>query len=286
MIHFKVKSSLHKILIFGGGLAGLVLANALKKQDISFSVYEQDTGPDTIEQPEKYLYVNLAYFKKYVSSERFENFDKEMGVNDEISIDNNTAFNSKDDQLGGVGKKANKAYRVSRNRFIKWLLQDIQSDVHWHKKLSHPEESKGQIMVCSIGDPQDTGDYLTKSDRNTFPVICKPHASHMQSGSLTCISNVSEDKDYAAVDIGDLATEICQMFNHAEPLCGEMRACNYELMPHMDSVIFQSPDANINDYSKRDESIGLCEYSKNINLRTTRVDSLISLFSHLLYIDL
>jgi hypothetical protein len=94
------------------------------------------------------------------------------------------------------------------------------------------------------------------------------------------------DKDYAAVDIGDLATEICQMFNHAEPLCGEMRACNYELIPHMDSVIFQSPDANINDYSKRDESIGLCEYSKNINLRTTRVDSLISLFSHLLYIDL
>lgn len=193
MIHLKVKSSLQEILIFGGGLAGLVLANALKKQDISFSVYEQDTGPETIEHPKEYLYVKLAYFKKYVSSERFENFDKEMGVNDEISIDNNTAFNSKDDQpLGGVGKKANKAYRISRNRFIKWLLQDIQSDVHWHKKLSHLEESKGQIMVCFTGGLQDTGDYLTRSDRDIFPVVCKPHGSHIQSGSLTCINSVSE----------------------------------------------------------------------------------------------
>ncbi|KAG1594464.1 hypothetical protein G6F48_001336 [Rhizopus delemar] len=285
MIHLKVKSSLQEILIFGGGLAGLVLANALKKQDISFSVYEQDTGPEAIEHPKEYLYVNLAYFKKYVSSERFENFDKEMGVNDEISIDNNTAFNSKDDQTpGGVGKKANKTYRISRNRFIKWLLQDIKSDVHWHKKLNHPEKSKGQIMVCFTGSPQDTDDYLTRSDRDIFPVVCKPHGSHIQSGSLTCINSVSED--YDSVDIGDLATEICQMLNHAEPLCGEMRACDYELIPHIDSVIYQSSDANINDYSKRDESIGLCEYTKNINLRTTRVDSLISLFSHLLYIDL
>lgn len=186
--------NIQKVLIIGGGLAGLTLANALKNYGIPFAVYERDETPEHRKQGYSLaLHMCMDYLKKCLPPKRFENFGQETCVNYETN-EGGTLFRAFDGKTGQesatIRGEPYKAYRVSRDRFRKWLLKDIQEYVHWNKKMSHYEESDGQVIVHFTDKTQDSGDLLVAADGALSRVTCQLYGGQEEFDKLTQISRV------------------------------------------------------------------------------------------------
>ncbi|EIE81267.1 hypothetical protein G6F46_010539 [Rhizopus delemar] len=189
-----INPSLQKVLIVGGGISGLTLANALKHQGIPFVVYERDESPQSRTQGWSLsLYLALKHLKRCFPPERFENFGRETCVNHEDN-EGNVVYKLYDGKegraFGIIQRRPYEAYRVSRSRFRHWLLQDIEENVHWNKRVSHYEQDdQGQVTVYFTDGTQDTGDLLVASDGAQSSVACQLYGGALPFKEATHISH-------------------------------------------------------------------------------------------------
>ncbi|KAG1138243.1 hypothetical protein G6F37_000026 [Rhizopus arrhizus] len=182
-----------KVLIAGGGVAGLTLANALKSSGIQFQVFERDEYPEYRNQGWSITcHRALDVLKRHIPQERFASFGHEVSVNNE-SNEPDVAFTFKDGQTGqdilsfaSNGKFV--AYRANRNRFRKWLLKDVENDVQWNKKVIHYEEKEDGVKVFFADGTQAEGDLLVATDGSTSPVTQQLLGDRFDS--LTCINPI------------------------------------------------------------------------------------------------
>ncbi|GAA5815414.1 hypothetical protein MFLAVUS_008922 [Mucor flavus] len=169
----------NKVIIVGGGLAGLTLANSLQMQGIPFEVYERDESPDSRMQGWGItLHFCLPFLRKCVPEEAFENFSQKVSVNPE-SKDGGMSFTFHNANTGEVmmsmKNEPGTAYRAHRYRLRNWLLKQVESKVHWNKRVDRYEENAEQKTVTAFftDGTQVTGDVLVATDGVMSPIACQ-----------------------------------------------------------------------------------------------------------------
>lgn len=156
-----------KVIIIGGGLAGLSLANVLKHQGVPYKVFERDATPQARTQGWSIsLHFCLPYLKNGMDPEKYN----KIGVSS--SADPQSPSNHKFYVLDGdnaelfmepIGTNFEaEVYRINRGRFRKWLLEGI--DVEWNKVLDHYEVTESGVKVIFKDGSTETGSVLVGAD--------------------------------------------------------------------------------------------------------------------------
>ncbi|ORE11085.1 FAD/NAD(P)-binding domain-containing protein [Rhizopus microsporus var. microsporus] len=182
-----------KVLIVGGGLAGLVLANGLKNKGISCEVYERDVDPDFRTQGWSLsMHMALQTLHDCIPKHRFEYFGREVGVNHEKN-EGGMTFTNFNGLTGEIETTLTappyKVYRVNRKRFRKWLLQDVQDLVHWNKKVSRYEEHADGVKVFFADGTHAEGDLLVATD-GSMSTVARQLLGEEKFQSMTRIHGV------------------------------------------------------------------------------------------------
>ncbi len=171
-----MKSSLH-VLIIGGGLGGLTLAQGLKKAKISVALYERDRSPDDrlqgyrihIEaQGNQALYGSLPdhLFRRYVDTAGSGGNGHRI-VTDQLQ---QVAF------FGALGKHqttspADLDLSVSRITLRQILLSELEGVVHFDKTFTRYEETaEGQVIAHFADGSSAVGDLLVAADGSNSAV--------------------------------------------------------------------------------------------------------------------
>ena len=161
-----------KIIIIGAGLAGLTLANALKKQGISFEVYERDEAVNSRHQGWSLgIHMALGVLEKCVPSEHFKLFSEQVCA---VRGSQSSRFQFLDGNTEHVyyqiDTEKGTAYRVNRGKLRAWLNEPVQEHVYWGKKATHYAESKDDVTVHFADGTQATGDLLIATDGAHSPI--------------------------------------------------------------------------------------------------------------------
>ncbi|GAB5587699.1 hypothetical protein Unana1_02599 [Umbelopsis nana] len=167
---------IQKVLIVGGGLAGLVLAQGLKKNGIPFEIFERDESPNARQQG---LSLSVHWALKYIEECMDPELFKEIGnatVNP--SDPTNMGFSVLDGASGKVlmnltpPAKKNKphSYRMNRKRFREFLGKDL--NIQWNKRLKEYEVSDDGVTVHFEDGSEARGDVLVGAD-GAKSRICK-----------------------------------------------------------------------------------------------------------------
>jgi 2-polyprenyl-6-methoxyphenol hydroxylase-like FAD-dependent oxidoreductase len=159
---------IQKVLIAGGGLSGLVLAQGLKRNGIPFEIFEQNESPEAkVRCYSLSLHFAIPYIKVCMDPELF----KEIGgatVNPADPTD--TGFAVLDGITGKVlinlnpapNKDNPEAYRMNRQRFRKFLGKGI--DIHWNKQAKEYELTEEGVVVRFDDGTETRGDVLVGAD--------------------------------------------------------------------------------------------------------------------------
>lgn len=163
-----------KVIIIGGGLAGLSLANVLKHQGVPYKVFERDTAPESRTQGWSIsVHFCLPYLKKGMDPEKYSKLGVSASVDPQapgaqkfIVVDGDTGKL----MLEPIGADPDtEVYRINRGRFRKWLLEDI--DVEWKKVLDHYEMTESGVKVTFKDGTTETGSVLVGAD-GVNSVVC------------------------------------------------------------------------------------------------------------------
>lgn len=183
-------TSTFHVLIIGGGLGGLCLAQGLKKANISVAVYERDRTPNDrlqgyrihIEaQGNRALYTCLPphIFKRYVDTAGSGGNGIRMTTEQLQQL----AF------FGGQEKKAAAPdeldLSVSRITLRQVLLSELDDIVHFDKSFTHYEEAPGGKVIAHFADgSRATGDLLVAADGSNSTVRRQflPDAGRVDTG--------------------------------------------------------------------------------------------------------
>lgn len=186
----------NKIIIIGAGLAGLTLANSLKKQGIPFEIYERDQSIDSRTQGWSLsIHFALNALKQCIPEKEFENFSQKVSVNPE-SIDGSMSFSFIHANTGAVGmsnkSKPGTSYRVNRYRFRNWLLNQVKDNVHWNKKMDRYQKNmqENTVTVFFQDGTQVTGSILVGADGVMSPVARQLLGGQEKFNELTTILDV------------------------------------------------------------------------------------------------
>ncbi|KAM3578370.1 hypothetical protein VKS41_009116 [Umbelopsis sp. WA50703] len=180
-----------KVIIVGGGLAGLVLAQGLKKNGIAYEIYERDESDSSRSQGLSLsIHWALPYIEKCMDAEQFQRIG-EASVNP--SNPDNVNFVIIDGPTGDVllklnaapNTKTNKTYRMSRKKLREFLGEG--TDINWNKKFKEYEltdqgvtvrfedghETKGSLLVGADGAKSRVADQLCGSciQKFVFPLV-------------------------------------------------------------------------------------------------------------------
>ena len=122
------------VVIIGAGLAGLGLAQGLKRNGIDFSIYERDPAVDYRAQGYriKIFPDTIEHLKQLLSSELWEEFESSCAetVMGESTVNALTANLISSRALAGV-----KPYTVDRGVMRNVLIQGLEGKIHFGKDL-------------------------------------------------------------------------------------------------------------------------------------------------------
>lgn len=153
------------VLIIGAGMSGLTLAQQLKKNNISFSIFERDPTSDARAQGWALSLFGPALTDMEAS------MPMELGPVDKTShllpLDLPAQFAFYDItrpgmRVGVVSDESGKIIRANRQRLRDWLLQGI--DVQFGKHLAKIEESEEKVTVYFDDGTSETGDFLVGAE--------------------------------------------------------------------------------------------------------------------------
>jgi 2-polyprenyl-6-methoxyphenol hydroxylase-like FAD-dependent oxidoreductase len=153
------------VLIVGAGMSGLTLAHQLKKNNISFSIFERDLTNDARAQGWALSLFGSALTKLTAS------IPAELGPVDQTShllpLDLPAQFVFYDItrpgvRVGVVSDESGKIVRANRQRLRDWLLQGI--DVQFGKRLVKVDESDEKVTVHFEDGASESGDILVGAE--------------------------------------------------------------------------------------------------------------------------
>ncbi|KAG2182605.1 hypothetical protein INT44_005584 [Umbelopsis vinacea] len=167
---------IQKVLIAGGGLSGLVLAQGLKKNGIPFEIFERDESSDARGQGYSLsVHWAIPYIKRCMDPEMFKEIG-EATVNPADPTD--MGFAVLDGTTGKVlinlnptpNKSNPQGYRMNRQRFREFLGKGI--DIHWNKRAKEYEVTEDGVVVRFDDGTESRGDVLVGADGSKSR-ICK-----------------------------------------------------------------------------------------------------------------
>ena len=158
----------NKVLIVGGGLGGLALANVLKHQGVPYKVFERDGSPDNRSQGFSLsVHLCLPALKSGMDPTKYATLGEKAAVDrnhprraDACIVDGNTGK-----RLFTLPSEGDPdVFRVNRERFRNWLLEDI--DVEWNKRIDHYKVlgNKGGVQVVFTDGTSEHGSALVGAD--------------------------------------------------------------------------------------------------------------------------
>ena len=159
---------IQKVLIAGGGLSGLVLAQGLKKNGIPFEIFERDESSDARGQGYSLsVHWAIPYIKSCMEPEHFKEIG-EATVNPADPTD--MGFAVLDGTTGKVlinlnptpNKENPQGFRMNRQRFREFLGKGI--DIHWNKRAKEYELTAEGVVVRFDDGTETRGDVLVGAD--------------------------------------------------------------------------------------------------------------------------
>ncbi|CAO3596989.1 unnamed protein product [Absidia cylindrospora] len=178
------------VLIIGGGLSGLSLAQSLKYQGIPYKLFERDTGKDDrLNQGWSIsMHFCLPALSKAMDPTHFSTLGSKASVNtdepDDIQftmvdgLTNKTlvSFDLNTIQANLPKGQSYPMLRINRKRFRAWLLEGL--DVTWNKRLesyrilSNDEQLGGGVEATFTDGTTARGSVLVGAD-GVNSVVCK-----------------------------------------------------------------------------------------------------------------
>lgn len=194
-----MKNHSFHVVIIGGGLGGLCLAQGLNKAGISVQVYERDRTPDDRLQGyrihidphgSRALHSCLPkhLFDAFVatcgrSGSSFSMYTEQM----KRLV---TFYSEADLHSDGIGKHRS----VSRMTLRQVLLSDLEGIVHFNKKfVRYEEQADGKVSAFFEDGTSATGDILVAADGGNSRVRAQflPHAERVDTGILTVMGKLA-----------------------------------------------------------------------------------------------
>ncbi|MCJ1324216.1 hypothetical protein MMC10_000878 [Thelotrema lepadinum] len=158
-----------RVLIIGGGIGGLALAQGLKNNGIPFTVFERDATPEA--RPQGYrikIFADTAADLKYVlSAELWADFEAtcaETGMGE-------TTFNALDATV--IASRVNrgpKPYTVDRGVLRSVLMKGLGDDLQWNKTFLRYELSGDEVVAHFADGTTEKGSLLVGVDGSRSPV--------------------------------------------------------------------------------------------------------------------
>jgi 2-polyprenyl-6-methoxyphenol hydroxylase-like FAD-dependent oxidoreductase len=181
------------VLISGGGIGGLCLAQGLKKAGVSVAVYERDESPTARLQGFR-VHIDpkgSTALHECLPSHLWDIFDATGGHYAEgftmltEQLQELLAFG---DRGVGSAEPVARHRSVSRNTLRQILLADLGGIVHFDKRFVRYEEStNGRIVAHFVDGSAAEGDVLVAADGVNSPVRKQylPHAEPADTGVIT-----------------------------------------------------------------------------------------------------
>ncbi|CUS12216.1 unnamed protein product [Tuber aestivum] len=135
------------VLILGAGIVGVTLAQALKKNDIPFTIFERDSGPDARGQGWAItIHWALASLEACLPDHLRERLT-DLQVDPEMGRVDRGNFLFLNAETGEIQHRIppNRRLRLKRDNFRKLLMEDLA--VQWNKKLVNIERNEGGVTA-------------------------------------------------------------------------------------------------------------------------------------------
>ncbi|PWW75725.1 FAD/NAD(P)-binding domain-containing protein [Tuber magnatum] len=163
------------VLIFGAGVVGVTLAQALKKNDIPFTIFERDSGPDARGQGWAItIHWALSSLEACLSDQLRERL-VEVQVDPEVGKVDRGNFLFLNAETGEIQHRMppNKRLRLKRDNFRKLLMEDLA--VQWNKKLANIKRNEGGVMAYFEDGTSASGELLVGAEGSksrTRQILC------------------------------------------------------------------------------------------------------------------
>jgi 2-polyprenyl-6-methoxyphenol hydroxylase-like FAD-dependent oxidoreductase len=188
-----------KILIVGGGLAGLALGQALKQANISFHIFERDQ--DAAFRAQGYR-IRISQeggdaLAQLLPIELFDLFERTSAPVVEGGVWLSAATAQADDKAHGMpGRTGSKAWNVDRTVLRQILLRGIDQHVSFDKKFSRYSLASDREVTAHFADGSTSnGTLLIGADGTHSAVRHQLHPSHvlLDTGGLAIYGKTSLD---------------------------------------------------------------------------------------------
>ncbi|ORY95603.1 hypothetical protein BCR43DRAFT_493256 [Syncephalastrum racemosum] len=140
------------VLIIGGGLAGLTLANVLKENGVPYRVFERDASPSHRTQGWSInIQFALSYLQSGLNPVKYSQLSEKAAVNPQAPWQLELTMVNARKPINEVLAKFDfsqlpaHSIRINRGRFRDWLLEGI--DVEWNKEFETIEEHVDGVSV-------------------------------------------------------------------------------------------------------------------------------------------
>ncbi|MCJ1303021.1 hypothetical protein MMC08_005827 [Hypocenomyce scalaris] len=155
-----------RVIIIGAGLGGLAFAQALRKQHISFQIFERDVSPQG--RPQGWA-ISLHWILRDLLSSTIRDVPpvQSCSVTQPLGIGSSLAFfdpysAEKLKEVGGDPGDPEFFIRVNRAQFRDWLTEHLP--IQWGKKFSHYEDYEDGVTVFFEDGTSVKGDMLIGVD--------------------------------------------------------------------------------------------------------------------------
>ena len=183
------------VLIIGGGLAGLALANVLKYQGVPFKIFERDSSPEDRTQGWS-LSVHFCLFmlKSLIDPAKYATLGEKSAVDSENPKDNKFSLidgNKGDTIFKSPSIPGVDVFRVNRKRFRSWLMEGI--DVQWSKRIDHYTVNKGYssngVQVTFTDGTVEEGSVIVGAD-GVNSTVCRQLIGKEEFDKTTTVNPV------------------------------------------------------------------------------------------------
>ncbi|ORY95426.1 hypothetical protein BCR43DRAFT_525162 [Syncephalastrum racemosum] len=157
------------VLIIGGGLAGLTLANVLKEDNVPYVVFERDASPTGRNQGWSInIQSALPFLKSGINPDKFSFMPSASAVHPEKPWEVELAMvnvqKDPNEVLAKVDFKdmPDKAIHINRGRFRHWLLEGI--NIEWNKEFEAIQEEEDGVTVTFKDGTHAKGSLVVGAD--------------------------------------------------------------------------------------------------------------------------
>ncbi|KAL7619403.1 hypothetical protein AAE478_009942 [Parahypoxylon ruwenzoriense] len=151
-----------RVLIIGAGLGGLTLAQGLRKQNVPFEIFEQDTNP--VSRSSGWAIAIHTILNELISSVPKDMPPLKEYVNhlSPLNLEAQIGLYFRGQHLGVQSTGEAPIIRANRFRFREWLSTEIP--IQWGKKVTQVEEGEDEVRAHFEDGTTVAGDIIVGAD--------------------------------------------------------------------------------------------------------------------------